>query len=60
MRDRLTEITRSAIRAIGSFFATVRDAFSDWLHGGDMTVVVVLAVVAVVVLLVTVPNRRRY
>jgi hypothetical protein len=61
MRDRLTSGTRRAVLGVSTFTAGAFDAVRSWIHGGDVTAMVILVAIALVLLMViVVPHGRRY
>lgn len=60
MGEQLKDVARTVIRAVSDFLAEARELVLGWMHGEDLTILIVLGVVALLALFVVVPNRRRY
>jgi hypothetical protein len=60
MYEFASTVVRGVLEAIMGFFATVQGVVLGWIHGEDLTLLVVLVLVALLALFFFVPNRRRY
>lgn len=60
MYEFASTVVREGLHAIGGFFAAIQDIVLSWIHGEDLTLLVVLVLVALLALFFFVPSRRRY